>query len=51
MERSLISWSVPNMISIWLMVAIGFLALALISQFGMKWIGGNAQQSSTSGGY
>lgn len=40
MEKTLITWSVPNMVTIWLMLAIGFLVLALISQAAMKW-GGN----------
>lgn len=33
MDRTLISWSVPNMITIWLMFLLGFLLLGLASQF------------------
>ncbi len=36
MERTLLSWSVPNMITIWLMFLIGFLLLGLASQFWKK---------------
>jgi hypothetical protein len=32
-DRNLISWSVPNLISIWLMAAVGFLVVGLIAQF------------------
>lgn len=55
MDRTLISWSVPNMITIWLMLAIGFIVFAFASQFGLKWIGGGGGGSSapaeTTGGY
>jgi hypothetical protein len=50
MEKTLISWSVPNMITIWLMLAIGFLILSLAVQFGMKWTA-PAAVASTAGGY
>lgn len=36
MDRTLISWSVPNMITIWLMFFIGFLALGLVTQLVSK---------------
>lgn len=50
MEKTLISWSVPNMITIWLMLAIGFLVLSLGVQFAMKFTTGNAP-ANNSGGY
>jgi len=32
MERSLLTWSVPNMLTIWLMLAGGFILFAVGSQ-------------------
>ena len=51
MEKTLISWSVPNMITIWLMLAIGFLVLTLAIQFGMKWTSNSASPANNAGGY
>jgi hypothetical protein len=50
MERTIISWSVPNLITIWLMLAIGFLALSLGVQFAMRFGAGNGP-ANNSGGY
>ena len=52
MDRTLISWSVPNMITIWLMLAIGFLIVSLAVQFGMKlpMFGGSQQPATTVAG-
>lgn len=50
MEKTLISWSVPNMITIWLMLFLGFAVLSICIQLGMKFTGGNAP-ANNSGGY
>lgn len=50
MERTIISWSVPNLITIWLMFAIGFLVLSIGTQFTMKW-GAGSGPANNSGGY
>lgn len=49
MEKTLISWSVPNMITIWLMLAIGFLVLSIGTQAIKNW--GISGPSNNSGGY
>lgn len=36
MERAMIAWNVPNIITIWLMAAIGFLVVGVISQLLLK---------------
>lgn len=51
MDRTLISWSVPNMITIWLMFFIGFLVLGLATQFITKRGKGGAAPADNSGGY
>lgn len=51
MEKTLISWSVPNLLTIWLMLAAGFLAYALVAQYGLKALGGSSQPANNSGGY
>jgi hypothetical protein len=53
MDKTLISWSVPNMITIWLMLAIGFLIFTFAAQFGMKALGGSSGGSDQAqgGGY
>jgi len=52
MERTLITWSVPNMITIWLMLFIGFLALALVAQVGMRLSASKGSApADNSGGY
>lgn len=52
MDRTLISWSVPNMITIWLMFFIGFLALGLASQLITKRAGSsNVGPADNSTGY
>lgn len=43
MERTLITWSVPNIVSIWLMAAVGFLVAGLIAQLIVKYTGGGGQ--------
>lgn len=51
MDKTLISWSVPNMITIWLMLAIGFLIFTFAAQVGMKFVGGSAPSANNDGGY
>jgi len=49
MEKTLITWTVPNMITIWIMLAVGFMLLALIGQ-GIQQLGGNSSAPSPSSG-
>jgi hypothetical protein len=49
-ERTLISWNVPNLITVPLMAFTGFLVAALIWQ-GVMRLNPPAQAASTSGGY
>lgn len=53
MDRNLISWNIPNLITVPLMAMIAFLAVGLIWQVAMKGFGGgnNSASVSTSGGY
>lgn len=52
MEKTLISWSVPNLITIWLMLAIGFLVMTLGVQVGGKFLNRKAAApANNSGGY
>jgi hypothetical protein len=53
MERTLISWNVPNMVTVPLMAFVGFLILAVIVQLGLKIKGSNSagNEASTAGGY
>lgn len=52
MDRVLISWSVPNLITIWLMLFFGLFLLALISQYAMKGLSlGGGDASDSTGGY
>jgi hypothetical protein len=50
MESTVISWNVPNIITIWLMLALGFLLLTLAIQFS-PWGGGSTQNAAGAGGY
>jgi hypothetical protein len=40
MERTLLSWSIPNIISVWLMAAVGFLIAGIIWQLVLRAQGG-----------
>lgn len=53
MDRTLISWNVPNMITIPLMAFLGFLLVAIIPQIYFKVSGGGSGSNlqTTSGGY
>lgn len=51
MDRTLISWNVPNLITVPLMAALGFLIVAVAAQFVMKWTGGGEQPANNSTGY
>lgn len=50
MESNVISWNVPNIITIWLMLALGFLLLTLALQFA-PWGGKSQQNAAGAGGY
>lgn len=49
MERTIISWNIPNIITIWLMAAIGFLVVGIGSQFVLKHFGGDAPANNSTG--
>lgn len=51
MERTLISWNVPNIVTIWLMAAIGFLVVGLAAQLFLKWTGSNDGVQANGAGY
>ncbi len=51
MERTLISWNVPNLITVPLMAFAGFVAVAVIWQLVMRMRGGGGGEASTAGGY
>jgi hypothetical protein len=46
MEKTLISWNVPNLITIWLMLAIGFLLLTLATSAAGNWFNGRNDNSA-----
>ena len=50
MERTLISWNVPNLITIPLMAFLGFLIFGLLWQVIMQWSSQGAAPA-TDGGY
>lgn len=49
MERTIISWNVPNIITIWLMAAIGFLVVGIGSQFLLKHLAPEAPANNSTG--
>jgi hypothetical protein len=54
MERSLLTWSIPNMITIWLMLIALVVVYALGAQAAtsLGWIGGSSSTpANNSGGY
>lgn len=51
MERVLISWTVPNVITVWLMVFFGFLLFTLTTQFILGRKGGANSVANNAGGY
>lgn len=53
MERQLLTWSIPNMITVWLMVLAMFLAFALIAQLagGRMFKRGSVETAAQSEGY
>lgn len=53
MDRSLISWNIPNLITIPLMAVLGWFLIVIVWQLAMKaWpSNGGPQGSSTGGGY
>lgn len=53
MNRSLISWNIPNLITVPLMAILGWFLLVVIWQLVRRGIGmkGNGETASTDGGY
>lgn len=51
MERTLISWNVPNLITVPLMAFLGFLLAALIWQGVQKFTGSAGPTANNAGGY
>lgn len=41
MERTVLTWNVPNIVSVWLMAATGFLVAGLLWQLFIKANGGS----------
>lgn len=51
MERTLITWTIPNLVTVWLMAAIGFLLIALVAQLIVRRTGsGGSKGGSILGG-
>jgi len=51
MERSLITWSIPNMVTVWLMFAGGLIVYAVVAQvFKHAGIGPGASEAETEAG-
>lgn len=50
MDRSLITWNVPNIVSVWLMAAVGFLVVGIAAQFLMG-KSGQSDGTDTGGGF
>jgi len=42
LDRTLISWNVPNIVTVWLMAAVGFLAFGLVWQLVRQNTGGGS---------
>lgn len=54
MDRTLISWNVPNLVTVALMAFIGFLVLGTVYQVAMKAAtgsGGSNNTANTAGGF
>ena len=52
METTMISWNVPNIVSVWLMAAMGFLIVGIAAQLLLNMGGGSGtDQSPSAGGY
>ena len=49
MDRTLISWNIPNLITIPLMAFIAFLIVGVVYQFAMKAKGGSAAPQTSPG--
>ena len=50
MERTLISWNVPNLITVPLMAALGFLIVAVAAQLFMQFTGNNGGGTANNAG-
>jgi len=51
MEKTLITWTIPNMVTIWLMLAVGLALVALVGQAVQNWMPSGQAPSSSTGGY
>lgn len=53
MDRTIISWNIPNMITIWLMLIGLVLLYAVGAQVAVRagWAGGGSTTANNSGGY
>lgn len=51
MEKTLISWNAPNVLTIWLMLAIGLTVFALVAQYIPNPWGGASATANNAGGY
>ena len=50
MDRTLISWNVPNVITIWLMLAIGFLLVAVAGNYATSYLSRQKDGNGTATG-
>jgi hypothetical protein len=50
MEKTVIAWNIPNWITIFLMSAAGYLAIAIVAQFVIGGSGGQSQTATTANG-
>lgn len=51
MERTLLTWSVPNMITIWLMLIALIIFYSVVAQGFRKFLPSNSKAANNSGGY
>jgi hypothetical protein len=51
MDRTLISWNLPNLITIPLMAFVAFLVVGLVYQLVMKGLNGGSQTANNTGGF
>lgn len=51
MEGTLISWNIPNLITIWLMLFLGLFVLAFLAQWFVNRKSNEAAGANNTGGY
>lgn len=51
MEKTLLTWSVPNMITIWLMLIALVMFYAVVAQGARKFLPSKSTAANNSGGY